>query len=325
MASNAELTWVKMDDALLTAKENTKPILLLVTRSKCKPCAKLVEEFQSSEEFVEQSQKFILAKAEDKEEIGKLGPYKTEGKYVPKILFINHNGILMRTLDNKNKKSDKTKYFYKKVADVLISMEVCLKHQHMDSGFGKDYIWYDWQSGLAAAKEQNKPIIALFHQDWCGACQRLKPNFAASDEIKEVADKFIMINTDDDEIVKESEKYKADGEYYPKILFLDSDGDLLEEEINYGTKHKHVLHYYGGGKEVRKSMDRVLGNITETQNVKDNGMGKHIKWVSYQKGLEQIKTQKKPMMLIITKTYCADPRRLGARLASAPRPSLAER
>jgi len=121
-ASNAaELTWVKMDDALLAAKENTKPIFLLVTRSKCKPCTKLVEEFQSSEEFVEQSQKFVLAKAEDKE-IGKLGPYKTEGKYVPKILFINHNGILMRTLDNKNKKSDKTKYFYKKVADVLISM-----------------------------------------------------------------------------------------------------------------------------------------------------------------------------------------------------------
>ena len=24
----------------------------------------------------------------------------------------------------------------------------------------------------------------------------------------------------DDEVVKESEKYKADGEYYPKILFL---------------------------------------------------------------------------------------------------------
>ena len=37
---------------------------------------------------------------------------------------------------------------------VLTSMEVCLKHQHMDSGFGKDYVWYDWQSGLAAAKEQ---------------------------------------------------------------------------------------------------------------------------------------------------------------------------
>ena len=31
--------------------------------------------------------------------------------------FIDHNGVMMRELDNKNKKSDKTKYFYKKVSD----------------------------------------------------------------------------------------------------------------------------------------------------------------------------------------------------------------
>ncbi|XP_066927374.1 uncharacterized protein [Clytia hemisphaerica] len=301
--SASELTWLKLDDALSQAKEKTLPILLLSTRSKCKPCKKLIEDFEASSEFVEQSKKFLLAKAEDKE-IGKLGAYKSEGKYVPKIVFINHNGVMMRELDNKNKKSDKTKYFYKKVSDVLISMEVCLEHQFLDSGFGKDYVWYEWTSGLAAAKQQNKPILAVFHQDWCGACQRLKPSFAASDEIKEVADKFIMINTDEDDIVKESDKYRADGEYYPKILFIDSDGDLIEEELNYGTKHKHVLHYYGSGKEIRASMDRVIGNITEAQNVKDNDLGKHIKWVTYKKGLQLVKTLKKPMMLIITKSYC---------------------
>jgi len=32
-------------------------------------------------------------------------------------------------------------------------------------------------------------------------------------------------------------------------LYADSDGDLITEEVNYGTKHKHVLHYYGSGKE----------------------------------------------------------------------------
>ena len=46
--------------------------------------------------------------------------YSFSISHLSSISFSDHNGILMRTLDNKNKKSDKTKYFYKKVADGTI-------------------------------------------------------------------------------------------------------------------------------------------------------------------------------------------------------------
>ena len=36
----------------------------------------------------------------------------------------------MRTLDNKNKKSDKTKYFYKKVADGMFFKQLQLAKKH---------------------------------------------------------------------------------------------------------------------------------------------------------------------------------------------------
>lgn len=52
-----------------------------------------------------------------------------------------------------------------------------------------------------------------------------------------------------DEKVVKGGKYKADGEYYPKILFLDSNAELLEDEWNHGTVHSHVKHYYGDGAE----------------------------------------------------------------------------
>ena len=45
-------------------------------------------------------------------------------------------------------------YFFFLPPLVIISMNVALEHQYMDSGFGKSYLWYDWHGGLAAAKEQ---------------------------------------------------------------------------------------------------------------------------------------------------------------------------
>ena len=53
-----------------------------------------MEDFETNNDFLQQSKKFILTKAEDKE-ISKLGRYKTEGKYVPKVLFISKYNIYL--------------------------------------------------------------------------------------------------------------------------------------------------------------------------------------------------------------------------------------
>jgi len=293
--------WNTFEEAQELAKATDKLILLSISRESCKPCKKLTADLEASEEFKELSEKFVLAEAGD--EISKEGRFELDGKYVPKVLFVTSAGVVLQNVVNADSKSAKAKYFFKKAAHLVKSMKTALEKGELDNGFGKDYAWHDWEGGLKAALEQEKPILAVFHQDWCGACQRLKPKFAAAEEVKELANKFILINTDLEDVVK-GDKYKADGEYYPKILFLDYMGEHIKEEWNHGTKHQHVLHYYGEGLEIAESMKRVMANLTLKEQIVDHGFGKHINWVKYEEGLKLAKEQSKPMMVIIHKSYC---------------------
>jgi len=49
----------------------------------------------------------------------------------------------------------------------------------------------------------------------------LKPKIAESDEIFALSQKFVMVNTmDDDEPKAEDDRYTPDGGYIPRILFF---------------------------------------------------------------------------------------------------------
>ncbi|XP_065649943.1 uncharacterized protein LOC100207796 isoform X3 [Hydra vulgaris] len=307
--------WLKIEEAIKTAKEEKKLVLFYMHKEACKPCKKLSDSLESSKEFVELSSKFVLASAVDTE-LPKDKKYDLDGKYVPKIIFLN-NGVVLSDIVNEDAKSNKAKYFYKKAEHVVKSMNKALEKGELHNGFGTDYVWYDWESGLKASKEHSKPILAIFHQDWCSACQRLKPKFAESDEIKQLAGEFIMINTDSEEVVK-AEKYKADGEYYPKVIFLDEEGEHYKGEWNHGTKHPHVLHYYDSGVEIAASMSRILANRSELNKIEDNGFGKHLRFVKYEDGKKMAKEQGKPMMLIIHKSYCGACQALKPKVRSDP-------
>ncbi|XP_066964576.1 thioredoxin domain-containing protein 12-like isoform X2 [Macrobrachium rosenbergii] len=128
-------------------------------------------------------------------------------------------------------------------------------------GLGKDYEWHSLDDGLKLSKETDKPLMLIIHKSWCGACKAFKPKFAASEKALELSKHFVMVNTlDNDE--PDDEKYKPDGGYIPRILFLGSDGEVREEIYNEGGNPQYKFYYYDEG-SVIKAMSKAVQLIPQ--------------------------------------------------------------
>jgi len=124
------------------------------------------------------------------------------------------------------------------------------------NGFGENIEWWSLEDGLSQSKNLGKPLMLIIHKSWCGACKALKPKFAASQDIQELSKEFVMVNVMDDEEPTD-EKYVPDGGYIPRILFLNSDGDVQPHLINSGGNPKYK-YYYPDPNGVLVSMKKAL-------------------------------------------------------------------
>lgn len=81
---------------------------------------------------------------------------------------------------------------------LLVCLSFAAAENKLARGFGDNINWLTWEDGLAAAKKEGKPIMLLLHKSWCGACQNLKPKFAASADIQRLSANFIMVNAENE-------------------------------------------------------------------------------------------------------------------------------
>ncbi|XP_042242145.1 thioredoxin domain-containing protein 12-like [Homarus americanus] len=113
----------------------------------------------------------------------------------------------------------------------------------LGKGLGESYDWHTLQDGLKISQETRKPLMLIIHKSWCGACKAFKPKFAASSEAQELSKEFVMVNTIDDEEPTDK-KYSPDGGYIPRILFLDSQGEVHQELYNKNGNPKYKFFYF---------------------------------------------------------------------------------
>ena len=127
----------------------------------------------------------------------------------------------------------------------------------LSNGFGDDIEWKPWSEALDLAKETEKPILVLLHKTSCPACKSFKPVFAKSKEILELSSKFVMVNAKFGQDPSNEPKLAIDGKYVPRIIFMNSQGDVLEEVINKRGNPKYK-YFHQTAQTVVDAMESVL-------------------------------------------------------------------
>ncbi len=117
--------------------------------------------------------------------------------------------------------------------------------------------WKSYESGLAEAEDQGKPVCLVFYTEWCPHCARYSAVFQDS-AVVEMSKSFVMIRVERDSHRELSRQYAPDGEYIPRTYFLTSKGEL-RPEIH--ERRSSYLYFYDEDdpKGILRGMRKALG------------------------------------------------------------------
>jgi protein-disulfide reductase (glutathione) len=92
-------------------------------------------------------------------------------------------------------------------------------------GWNDRIAWRGLDEGLREAKQAKMPVMLVVHTSWCSNCQNLKATFNRDRELERLSERFVMVHVDQDHN-PEALRYGPDGQYIPRVMFLDSNGKL---------------------------------------------------------------------------------------------------
>jgi len=127
------------------------------------------------------------------------------------------------------------------------------------AGWNDRIAWRSLDEGLREAKQSGMPLMMVVHTTWCGNCKNLQRTFNADAKLEQLSEEFVMVHIDQDEH-PEATLYGPDGQYIPRVMFLDDDGNV-DQALQNPRRAGHPYRYFYTPQEdlaatMRQALDR---------------------------------------------------------------------
>eukprot|EP00727_Mastigamoeba_balamuthi_P011941 m51a1_g737 hypothetical protein (172) ;mRNA; f:491384-492018 len=110
-------------------------------------------------------------------------------------------------------------------------------------GWGDNIEWRTFADGLAESRSSGRPMMAIFHKSWCGACKNLKSNVNGNADFAALSANFVMVNIMD-EPEADKKEHQPDGGYIPRVLFFDpATGEPRTDLYNKAGNPQYKFYY----------------------------------------------------------------------------------
>lgn len=115
--------------------------------------------------------------------------------------------------------------------------------------------WTPWDSAVAKATAENKPICLVVYADWCPKCRALAPLFKDPKLLAAANDAVMVLQNHDEKPDWLDQRFGEFGNYVPRIFFLDKAGNV-DRSITSG--HPRFPYFYRANPE---GLSQLVGSL----------------------------------------------------------------
>lgn len=130
-----------------------------------------------------------------------------------------------------------------------------------DQWNGAEIAWRDIGPGIRESTASGKPVVMVFHAEWCTACRRYRQVWKDPGVVSASRD-FVMILVDVDRDPKANGAFSPDGTYVPRTIFYNSEGDVMRDVRGQDPEYPHTVDIDDPA-ELRGLMQKATGGGEE--------------------------------------------------------------
>lgn len=123
---------------------------------------------------------------------------------------------------------------------------------------GAEIAWRDVGPGIRESTRTGKPVVMVFHAEWCKACRRYREVWKDPGVVSASRD-FVMILVDVDRDPKANGAFSPDGTYVPRTIFYNAEGDVMKHVRGKDPEYPHTIDIEDPT-ELRTLMQQAAGD-----------------------------------------------------------------